>query len=77
MNIENTSLNENIKIMAAAAGISLAEVARRVGDTPQGLNQRLKTGKLSADLEYLEKIATACGFVFVYDFKRKNDGGGE
>ena len=76
MKIETKNLNENIKVMAAAAGLSLAEVARRAGDTPQGLNQRLKTGKLSADLEYLERLAAACGFSFEYDFIQKPGGPG-
>lgn len=75
MNIENRSLNEKIRIMAAASGLSLAELARRAGDSPQGLNQRLKTGKLSADLEYIERLAAACGFSFVWDFVEKPGGG--
>ena len=41
------------------AGISAAEPARRVGWSPQNLNKRITTGKLS--LEEWEAIAAALG----------------
>ena len=71
MKIDSKNINENIKVMAAASGISLSEVARRIGDTPQQLAQRMKKGKLQADLDYLEKIADACGYNFEWDFVKK------
>jgi len=79
MDIKNKNINDCIKIMAAAAGLSLADVARAVGDSPQSLNQRFKTGKLQKDIEYLQKVAAACGFVFRWDFietDEKTPGGG-
>ena len=43
----------------AYCGISAAELARRVGWSPQNLNKRISTGKLS--LEEWEAIAAALG----------------
>lgn len=75
MDMKNKNINDSIKIMAAAAGLSLADVARAVGDSPQSLNQRFKTGKLQKDLDYIKKLSAACGFSFDYDFtESKNDG---
>lgn len=62
------NLENNIKVMAAAAGLSLADVARAVGDSPQAFNNKLKSGKMQKDLEYLQKVAGACGYVFKWDF---------
>lgn len=70
MEYKNENIENNIKVMSAAAGLSLAEVARRVGDSPQAFNNKLKSGKIQKDFEYLEKIAGACGFSFVWDFKK-------
>ena len=71
MKIDSKNINENIKVMAAASGISLAEVARRVGDSPQQLAQKMKLGKMQKDFEYLQKIADACGYNFEWDFVKK------
>lgn len=68
MEIKDKNINDCIKIMSTAGGLSLAELARRVGDSPQGLNQRMKTGKLQKDMDYLQKVAAACGFSFRWSF---------
>lgn len=52
-------ISKKIKTACAAAGIAEAELARRIGSSPSGLNNRLKTGKFST-LE-LEQIAAALG----------------
>ena len=70
MNIETKNINEYIKIMSASAGVPLAEVARRVGDSPQSFNQRLKQGKMQKTLDYIQSVAAACGYNFVYDFEK-------
>lgn len=75
MNIKDKNINDCIRIMAAAAGLSLADVARAVSDSPQGLNQRLKQGKLQKDIDYLQKVAAACGFDLVLEFQEKTAGG--
>ena len=69
MEITDKNITECIKIMAAAGGISLAELARRTNDSPQGLNQRLKSDKLQNDIEYLSRVARACGFRFRWSFE--------
>ena len=59
-----------IKAAAAYAGISEAELARRIGCSPQSLHQRLKTGKFSsADLE---RIANGLGAEMMFYFKFPN-----
>ena len=59
-----------IKMAVAYAGISEAELARRIGCSPQSLHQRLKTGKFSsADLE---RIAKGLGAELVFCFKFPN-----
>jgi len=56
-----------IDLAKAYAKVSTAELARRMGTTPQALGQRLKTGKFSsADLD---KIAAAMGAEFVCCFR--------
>lgn len=57
-----------IKMALAYAGISEAELARRLGTSSQAFGQRMKTGKFSS--EDLNRIAMAldaeffCGFKF-------------
>lgn len=70
MEYVSENLENNIKVMAAAAGLSLADVARAVGDSPQAFNNKLKSGKMQKDFEYLQKVARACGYVFKWDFKK-------
>lgn len=69
MEIKNENIYKSIKIMTAAAGLSDAEMARRVGDSPQAYNNKLKRDKISNDIEWLKKIAAAAGFEFDYTFK--------
>ena len=59
-------ISTKIKMAEACAGISEAELARRLGTTSQAFYQRLKTGKFSsADLEM---IAGTLGATFEYHF---------
>ena len=56
-----------IKMAEAYAGISEAELSRRMNTTAQAFGQRMKTGRFnSADLE---NIASALGAEFVCYFK--------
>lgn len=71
MEIKEKDIEKCIRILAAAAGLSMAELARRAGDTPQGLNQRLKTGKIQKVLDYLGAVADGCGYEFDYKFIEK------
>lgn len=62
------TIKQKVELAAAYAGISKAEVARRIGWTPQNLNQRLDVGKFTMD--ELKKIGEAleapysCSFTF-------------
>jgi transcriptional regulator with XRE-family HTH domain len=55
-----------IRIACTLAGVSVAELARRIGTSPQNLNQRLKVGRFST--EELERIAKALGAEFCLEF---------
>ena len=55
---------KKIKLATTYAGISEAELARRLGSSSQAFGQRMKTGKFSsADLD---KIAAALGAKFQF-----------
>lgn len=56
-----------VKIAAATAGITQAELASRLGWSPQLLNNRLNTGKFT--LEEWQRIATAIGADFLVGFQ--------
>jgi len=56
-----------IEMAQAYAGISSAELARRLGWSPQLLNKRIKTGKFS--LEEWQQIADALGAELNIGFK--------
>lgn len=71
MIIDNKDIKQDIKILSAVSGLSMAEIARAAGDTPQGLNQRLNKGRLQSVLNYLSDLANGCGYEFDYRFKPK------
>ena len=53
------TIEQKINMALSYAGISQSELARRIGTTPQNLNQKLKRNTLTK--EELEKIAAALG----------------
>jgi len=59
-------MGTKIKLACTLAGVSMSELARRIGTTPQNLSQRLKVGRFSA--EELESIAKALGAEFRLGF---------
>ena len=61
---------KKIKLATTYAGISEAELARRVGSSSQAFGQRMKTGKCSS--AELDKIAEALGAECVCAFKFPN-----
>ncbi len=64
------NIPKKIKLATAYAGISEAELARRLGSSSQAFGQRMKTGKFSS--AELDKIAEALGAEFVCAFKFPN-----
>ena len=61
---------KKIKLATTYAGISEAELARRLGSSSQAFGQRMKTGKFSS--AELNRIAEALGEEFVCSFKFPN-----
>ena len=60
-------ITTKIKLAETYAGISEAELARRLGTTSQAFGQRMKTGKFkSSDLE---SIAAALGCEIAVEFR--------
>jgi len=51
------TISEKIKILCVRAGISVAELARRTGKSPQNFNAKMKRGTFS--VVELEQIANA------------------
>lgn len=56
-----------IKMAEVVAKMKEAELARRIGTTPQAFNQRMKTGKFKYD--ELEQIAATLGAELVVNFR--------
>lgn len=59
-------IQQKIDTACAIAGITQAELAKRIGSTPQAWNQRLKTGKFTD--EDFQKIAEATGSTYKSGF---------
>lgn len=60
------TISEQIKILCVRSNISLAELARRIGMSPQSLNAKLK--RESFTVSDLEIIADAVGSSFTRKF---------
>ena len=67
------NITKKIKAIIAYAGISEAELARRLGTSPAAFNNRMKRAKFS--IEDLESIANAldCDFKCSFVFKDKTE----
>lgn len=60
---------EDIKVLIAKKGISISEVARRLGDSPQNLSQKIKRNAIKdIDLEQICKTMN-CSVEVVYKDK--------
>jgi transcriptional regulator with XRE-family HTH domain len=53
-------MNTRVREIRSARGLTLAELAKAVGTTPQTI-QRLETGRLTMSLDWLTRIANALG----------------
>lgn len=58
------TVSEQVKVLCVRCGVSEAELARRLGKSPQSLNAKLKRNKMNVN--ELEEIAKVLGV----DFKR-------
>lgn len=60
------TIEQKIKMAIARCGISQSELARRMGQTPSNLNQKIKRGTLT---QYeLYQIAEIVGGVWIAEF---------
>jgi len=60
------TISEQIKILCIRSGISVSELARRTGTTPQNFNSKMKRESFS--ISELEAIAKAVDSRFVRSF---------
>ncbi|MGM9683816.1 MAG: helix-turn-helix domain-containing protein [Eubacteriales bacterium] len=59
-------ISEQIRVLCVRSNISMAELARRLGVSPQSLSAKMK--RESFTISELEKIAEAVGASFVRKF---------
>lgn len=64
------TIAEQIKVLCVRCGVSEAELARRLGKTPQSLNAKMK--RASFTICDLEKIAGVLGVSFKRNFILNN-----
>ena len=64
------TISEQIKVLCVRSDISVAELARRIGTTPQNLNGKMK--RESFTIADLENIANAVNSSFERKFVLKN-----
>ena len=72
--MRDLTIAENIKILAARRGMSLSDLGRVLGKSPQNFIQQIKRDDFR--ISDLEKIAAALGVRFEYDFVELDHGGG-
>ena len=60
------TISEQIKILCVRSNISVSELARRYGTTPQNFSSKMKRESFS--IEELERIATALNCTFERHF---------
>ena len=53
------TVGEQVKVLCVRSGISVSELARRLGKTNQAFGQKLKRGTITVD--EMKEIAAACG----------------
>lgn len=61
------TISEQIKVLCVRSNISVAELARRLGTSPQAFNAKLK--RASFTVEDLEIIANAVNAKFLHSFE--------
>ena len=63
------TISEQIKVLCIRSNISVAELARRMGTTPQNFNSKMKRESFTiSDLEYLAE-AVGCSFEPILSFQ--------
>lgn len=60
------TISEQIKVLCVRCNVSEAELARRLGKSPQSLNSKMKRGSFT--IAELEEVADAMGVSFKREF---------
>lgn len=60
------TISEQIKVLCVRCNVSEAELARRLGKSPQSFNSKMKRGSFS--IPELEQIADVLGVLFKREF---------
>lgn len=61
------TIQEQVKMAAVYSNITLTEIAKKVGMSPQSFSNRMKTGKFTR--QELEKIGSALGAEYISCFR--------
>lgn len=64
------TISEQIKILCVRCNVSEAELARRLGKSPQSFNSKMKRGSFS--IPEIEQVADALGVSFNREFILEN-----
>lgn len=59
-------ISEQIRVLCVRCSVSEAELARRLGKSPQSFNSKMKRGSFT--ITDLEKVAAALGVTFKRNF---------
>ncbi|MBQ3365997.1 MAG: helix-turn-helix transcriptional regulator [Acidaminococcaceae bacterium] len=59
-------ISEQIRVLCVRCNVSEAELARRLGKSPQNFNSKMKRGSFT--ITDLEKVAAALGVTFKRNF---------
>ena len=62
--------SEQVRVLCVRTGVSLSELARRIGQTPQNFNAKLKRGTITK--EEMQKIAVALNVTYEQFFLLPN-----
>ena len=60
------TISEKIKVLCVRCNVSEAELARRLGKSPQSFNSKMKRGSFT--ISELEKVADVMGVSFKREF---------
>lgn len=64
------TISEQIKVLCVRCNVSEAELARRLGKSPQSFNSKMKRGSFS--IPEIEQVADALGVSFNREFILEN-----
>lgn len=67
---DTMTISEQIKVLCVRCNVSEAELARRLGKSPQSFNSKMKRGSFS--IPEIEQVADALGVSFNREFILEN-----